>query len=323
MNRRDAMLAALLPGAWLGSALAQFPERPVRIIVPFQVGGASDAAARALADALSKKTGQPFMVENRPGATGLLGTQAAASAMPDGYTLMMGHTDTLSLAPLLRRKLPYDASRAFEPVAFVGRVSGLLIARPGAGIDSGEALVRAAKQRPGRVSLASWGIGSTPHLGLELMNHLAGIELLHVPFQGTTAAVQALLGGQVDLAWVTPEFAAGVARDGKAVIVGASSRMRIARAPQVRTLSEQGFHGFDLDTWYGLVAPPGTPRPIRERLHAWVNEVLGERDTAERLRAAGHETQVLSLAEFEAFMARDRERWSELMRVRRLAIELD
>lgn len=317
-----ALLAALMTLAPAASR-AEYPERPVKIIVPFQAGGASDVAARAIADGLARRTGQPFVVENRAGATGLVGTQAAATAAPDGYTLLMGHVDTLVLNPLLRRKLPYDATKKFEPIAFISRVPGVLIARPGSGIDGGESLIAAAKARPNRVSLGTWGVGSTVHMGLELMNQIAGIELMHVPFQSAAAAVAGVLSGQVDLTWVTPEFASGLAREGKAVVVGASSAARISRVPDVRTLSEQGFTGFDVDTWYGLVAPPGTPLALRQKLHGLVNALLQEPEVAQKLRQAGHETQPMSVQDFDALVAREWHKWQDVIRTRKLALQLD
>ena len=262
-------------------------------------------------------------MDNRPGATGLVGTQAAATAPPDGFTLFLGHSDTVVLNPLLGKKLPYDASKKFEAVAFVSRVPGVLIARPGSGIESGETLISAAKARPGHVSLATWGLGSSAHMGIELMNQIASIELLHVPFQSTVAAVGGLLSGQVDLAWVTPEFAVAAARDGKASIVGASSATRLARAPEIKTLAEQGFPGIDVDTWYGLMAPPGTSAPVRRILHALVNALLSDPDTLQRLRQAGHEIQAMTAQEFDAYVARDQERWRAVVRTRKIALQLD
>lgn len=318
--RRSAL--ALL-GALALASRAEFPERPIKIVVPFQAGGAGDAAARILAEGMSKKLGQPVIVENKPGATGAIGTKAVALAAPDGHTLLLGHSDTLVLAPLTRKSLPYDPVRDFEPVAFVSTVPGVLIASRASGIASGAALIAAARARPGQVSLASWGLGSSPHLGLELMEQVAGIDLLHVPFQGTGPAVAAALAGQVDLVWVTPEFALGAAREGKAWIVGASSVSRIARAPDIPTLSEQGFPGAAIETWYALMLPAGTPKAIQQRLHDLVNALLADPDIARRLADGGHETRAMSIAEFSDFMSRERRRWSELIRSRHLPLPLD
>lgn len=323
-KRAMCFLFALAAASLAAGAVAEnYPDKPVRIVAPFQAGGAGDVAARALADALSKRLGQPVVVENKPGANGILGARLAATAAADGYTLLMGHTDVVVLNPLTHTKLPYDATGAFEPVAYVSRIAGVLIARPGAGVASGSDLIRAAKASPGKVSLASWGIGSSVHLGMLMMEQAAGIDLLHVPHQGTPAAVASVLGGHSDLVFVTAEFAQAAAKSGKATIVGASSATRIAAAPDVKTLAEQGFAGFDMDTWYGLMAPRGTSQSIREKLHYAVNAALDDPEIGLALRKAGHELGPMTMGEFGALVSRDQARWARILAAKKLSISLD
>lgn len=316
-SRRRALGAALALLAC--SANADASEPALRIIVPFAAGGASDVAARAIGDALGRSLGLTVVVENKAGATGLIGTAAAARAPADGSTLLLGHNDPMVIGPFTR-KAPYDPI-AFEPVAFVSKVRGALLARAGSGIDSGLALIKAAKERPGQISFASWGQGSSVHLGMELMEQIAGIQFLHVPFPSTVASIQALLAQQVDLAWATPEFALQLASKGKALIVGASSAGRIERAPGIPSLAEQGFPGLDLDNWYGFFAPPATPLAVIERLHAAINAALVDPQTAEELRQGGHEVKPMSIKEFDGFVQADRKRWRDLIQTRKLTFE--
>jgi tripartite-type tricarboxylate transporter receptor subunit TctC len=324
LTRRPVLGLAL--GAFVGvqartSTAAEARERRVRFLVPFAAGGAGDIAARVIADDFSSREQWPTVVDNKPGATGIVGAQAAFHGPPDGSMLFLGHSDTIVLNPLTHKSLAYDAAK-FEPVAFLSRVPGVLLARPETGIDSGAALIKAARSRPGQVSYASWGLGSSVHLGMEWIQQVGGIELLHVPFQSTVASIQGLLAGEVDLAWATPEFALQAAAQRKALMVGASSATRLARAPNVVPLAEQGFPGVDLDTWYGLFAPPGTPSAAISEIHRAANAALADPETAARLRKAGHEIASMSIPEFAAFVEADRARWRRLIETRHLAFDL-
>lgn len=320
-RRRVLSLAAFALGSAGGADAVETSERRVRLLVPFAAGGAGDVAARVLADDFSRRERWSAFVENKPGATGIVGAQSAFAGPADGSLLFMGHSDTIVLNPLTHKSLAYDPTK-FEPVAFVSRVPGVLLARPAAGIDSGDALLKAARARPGQVTYASWGLGSSVHLGMELVQQAGRIELLHVPYQSTVAAIQALLAGEVDLAWATPEFALQAASQGKASIVGASSATRISRAPSIAPLAEQGFPGVDLDTWYGLFAPPGTPAIAKGELHDAANAAMADPDAAAKMRQAGHELRPMSIADFAAFIEADRRRWRALVEARRLGFDL-
>lgn len=321
VTRKTLQLATLLLITLWTSAWSAYPDKPLRIIVPFPAGGAGDAAARILAEGLSSRLHQSVIVENKPGANGIIGTQAAMNAAPDGYTLFLGHTDTQVLNPQTRKKLPYDTRFSMEPVAFVSKMPGVLVARPGLGASSGQDLIRLAKEKPGRITLGSWGIGSAVHVGMLMMEKSAGIELQHVPFQGAAATVAQLMGGQIDLAFFPPLLAQNAAAAGKLRIVGTSSAKRISLTPNIAPLTEQGFPGLDLDTWYGLMAPPGTPMDIRQRLHQDINAVLSQPAIMQKLRDGGHELTPLSIPMFSDFIARENARWGQLIRERNIVID--
>lgn len=314
------LVSLLLVLPWT-AAWSAYPDKPVRIIVPFQAGGAGDAAARILAEGLGSRLHQGVIVENKPGANGIIGTQAAMSAAPDGYTLFMGHTDTQVLNPKTHKKLPYDTRISMEPVAFVSKFPGVLVARPGLEASSGQDLIRLAKEKPGRITLGSWGIGSAVHVGMLMMEKSAGIELQHVPFQGAAATVAQLMGGQIDLAFFPPLLAQNAASSGKLSIVGTSSAKRISLTPNIAPLAEQGFPGLDLDTWYGLMAPPGTPMDIRQRLNQEINAVLSQPAIGQKLRDGGHELTPMSIQMFSDFIAVERARWGQLIRERNIVID--
>lgn len=320
MNRLIiAALAALLFAC--PTARADYPDRPVRIIVPFQAGGAGDAAARLLAEHLSEKLGQPFVVDNKPGANGLIGTGLASNSAPDGLTLFLGHTDTQVLNPKIYKKLPYDPSKPMEPVAFIGRVPGVLLARSGLGVKNGQELIRLAKSNPGKITIGSWGIGSTAHLGMLMMQKAAGVEFTHVPYQGAPAAIAQLLGGQLDLAFATPAFARSVSANGTSVALGTSSARRLQQAPEFAPLAEQGFPGLDLDTWYGLMAPAGTPVEIRQVLNREVNAALKRNEVLDKLQRSGFEVSPMAVSEFSAFIAEEDARWGRLIREKSISVD--
>lgn len=321
VTRKVRRLTTLLLITLWTAAWSAYPDKPVRIIVPFQAGGAGDAAARILAEGLGQRLQQNVTVENRPGANGIIGTQSAMNAAPDGYTLFMGHTDTQVLNPQIRKKLPYDARIAMEPVAFVSRMPGVLVGRPGLGASSGRELIGLAKAKPGQLTLGSWGIGSVVHVGLLMMEKSAGLQLHHVPFQGAAVAVAQLLGGQIDLTIVTPTFAQSAGAAGKVQIIGLSSSERASMAPAIPTLAEQGFPDLDLDTWYGLMAPPGTPTDIRQRLNQEINAVLAQPAVTQKLREGGHELTPMSIPGFADFIAREIARWGLLIRERNVVLD--
>ncbi|MDD0810030.1 tripartite tricarboxylate transporter substrate-binding protein [Curvibacter sp. RS43] len=306
------------------SALAQiqrvYPDRPVRLVVPFQVGGAADQLARVLSECLSEAFRQTVWVDNKPGATGSIGTRQVARAAADGYTLLIGHSDSIVLQGLMHPNREKDVASGLMPIAFVGRIPGVLIARPELGIKSPKDLIQRAKQRPGQLKLASWGMGSTIHLGIEWMNQSANIELLHVPYAGTPAAVAAFYADQVDLVFVTADMALTAAQAGLAQIVGASSRDLALQTPGMPWLGDQGFEGLQLDTWYGVLAPVNTPAAIVAQLQREILKQLKNPQVTAKLKQAGFQLGPLGAADFSDLIRRERKFWQNLIAERRIPV---
>ena len=322
MNRttRRALLGAAVLPALAMPALAAFPDQPLRIVVPWNAGGLADLSIRALMQAMGAELGQPVVVENRGGANGAVGTQAVARAAPDGHTLILANAETHAINPLIYPRLPYDAVRDFTPVTIFARAPFVLIRRPGLEVDSLEALVARARAAPGRVTYASWGIGSTAHLAMELLARQAGVEMLHVPFTGSAPAAAALRGGQVDVMFITAGLGEAAARDGSVKILAVGSPTRIPLLPAVPTLAELGMP-VEAGNWYGLLGPARMPEAAARRVAEVTGGALRQPVVEERYRALATLPLTMGPAEAGAFIAADRARWEPV--VRALAIRLE
>lgn len=318
-TRRAVLLgAATLPMA--APALAAFPDQAVRVIVPWNAGGLADLSIRVLAPAMGGSLGQPVVVENRGGANGALGTQAVARAAPDGHTLVLANAETHAINPLIYPRLPYDPQRDFTPATIFAGAPFVLIRRPGLEADSLAALIARAKAAPGSVSYASWGIGSTAHLAMEMLARQAGIELLHVPFTGSAPAGTALLGGQVDMMFLTAGAGEAAARDGRAKLLAAGAATRIPLLPDLPTLTELG-QPMEAGNWYGLLGPAQMPPPVAQRIAAVSAEALGAPATVERYRTLAALPMRLGPDETAAFLAAERARWTPLVRALDIRLE--
>jgi tripartite-type tricarboxylate transporter receptor subunit TctC len=317
---RRALLgaAAILPLA--APALAAYPDQPVRIIVPWAAGGLADLSIRVLAPAMGSALTQPVVIENRGGANGALGTQAVARAAPDGHTLILANAETHAINPLIYPRLPYDPQRDFAPATIFAGAPFVLIRRPGLPVDTLEALVAHAKAAPGRVTYASWGIGSTAHLAMEMLARQAGISLLHVPFNGSAPAGTALLGGQVDVMFLTAGAGEAAARDGRAKLLAAGAATRIPLLPDLPTLTELGAP-MEAGNWYGLLGPAQMPQPAAQRIAAVAAEALRAPATVERYRALATLPQQLGPEATGAFIAADRARWAPLVNALDIRLE--
>ena len=269
MNRRMLLrAAALAPLAAIGPAFGQvgWPDRVLRIVVPFVPGSFTDVSARLLANELTEQLGQPVVIENRGGAGGTAGTVAVVRAAPDGYTLLL--TDTsLSISPGLYPNLPYDPVRDLAQISRIAHSPSILLVRPGLGPRTLTALVALAKQRPGEITFGSGGPGSSAHLAMELLLSVSGTQALHVPFRGVAAAIAEVIAGRVDM--VIASLASGIAhvKGGTLLGLGVSGAQRSALLLEVPTFEEAGQPRYDMSYWWGVAAPSGTPRPIIERLH--------------------------------------------------------
>ena len=276
--------------------------------------GPADALARIAGDKLGGALGQPFVIENRAGAGGDIGMEQGAKAAPDGYTLTLAPVGNLTIAPSLYSKLPYDPARDYAPITVLAAVPNVLIVHPSVPARSLIEFIALAKSKPGALNYASPGNGSGPHLAAELLKSMAGIDLVHVPFNGVAPAMNAVLGGQVQMFFAQSSAALQHVKAGNVVALGVASAKRIASAPDLATLAEQGLTGFDVTSWYALVAPAGTPQPIVERLHAEIAKALAEPDVRERIAGLGAEPVGNSPTEFAAMQRVEAARWAKLAR---------
>ena len=304
-------MIALPDGA---SAQKTYPTKPVRILVPFPPGGPADALARIVGDKLGQALGQPFVIENKPGAGGNIGMEQGAKAAPDGYTLTLAPTGNMTIAPSLYAKLPYDPARDYAPITVLATVPNILIVHPSVPARSLAELIALAKAKPGTLNYASPGNGSGPHLAGELLKNMAGIDLVHVPFNGVGPAMTAVLAGDVQMFFAQSSAALPHVKSGKVIALGVASRKRIAAAPELPTIAEAGLPGFDVTSWYALVAPARTPAPVVDRLHAEIVKVLGSADVREKIAALGAEPVGNTPAEFTAMQRAEAARWAKLAR---------
>ncbi len=307
--------AALAASAAAPHALAQptYPARPIRIVVGYAAGGAVDAVARAVGQALSQSLGQPVIVDNKPGAGTNIAVKSVIAAEPDGYTLMMA-ANALAANMSLYQPMPFDAEKDLVAISLVGRVPVVLAAGANAGIGSLQALLQAAKAKPGVLAYASPGNGSTPHMAIEFFEREAGIQLQHVPYRGGAAALTDVIGGQVPLVAVNALEVQPHVKSGKLKVLAALSANRTSIFPDVPTIAESGFPGFEAAVWYGLVAPAATPKAIVNRLHDEVQKALQTKEVRERMTAVGGEVLPGSADQFTQLIRSERRRYEKLVR---------
>ena len=317
-NRRGLLLAlpavgllGFTPSVWAQGA---YPNRPLRVIVPQPPGGGFDFVARALAERLTKSLGQSLVVENRPGSGTLVGTDAAAKADPDGYSILVGSVSNIALNMGLYDKLSYDSLRDFEPVGLAVSYSYTLLARKDLPINSLKDLVTFAKANPGKLSYASAGVGSGQHVLPAALWHLAGADLIHVPYRGAQAAYLDLLGGRVDLFFDLSSTARVHVNAGSVKALAVSGAERNPMHPDVPTIVESGVAPLDLESWFGYFVPKKTPMDIQDRLRSELAKVIAQPDLQETFRKAGGKPLSLNAEQTRALVRRDVERWSKLVR---------
>jgi tripartite-type tricarboxylate transporter receptor subunit TctC len=308
-------LAGLLAlGASVHATAADaYPSKPVKILVGYSAGGAVDAIARSVGQRMSAILGQPVVVENKPGAGTNIAVKSLTSSAPDGYTLLLA-ANALAVNPSLFEPAPYDLERDITPVALVGRVPVVFTVREGSPIKTLPELVAAAKARPGGVTVATPGNGSTPHLAMELFQHTAGLSLRHVPYKGGAQAITDVLGGHVDVVAVNALEVLPLAKSGKLKVLAVMSTERSAVLPGVPTVAESGYPGFESSVWYGFVAPAGLPKPVLATLHEAVQKALESREVREQLAAAGGIPLPGPTAQFDRLLKGDAARYGKLIR---------
>ena len=305
------LAAALLLGLSLVTAQAQdYPNRPIRMIVPFPPGGGMDGIARPLAEKMASLLGQPVVLENRPGASGNVGAEAAARTPADGYTLMFAN-DFLASNPAMYKAIGYDSIRDFTPLARAATVKMLFVVPPASPVKDFRELAQLSKVKP--VSLGTPGVGSAPHLLGELLKLEGALMSVHIPYKGSAPAVADVMGGQVDVVLTTLPSAVSAVRAGKLRAIAVTSEKRSDALPEVPTLAEAGVPGITADIWYGLFARSGTPETILRRLQAVTAQALAQPDLVERLQKAGYEMAPLTPEGFGAQLRSDMARWQRVV----------
>ena len=313
-------LLLLIASLFCVAAAAQpFPSKPVRIIVPFSPGGVADSSARVISDRLGARLGQSVVVENRPGASGNIGTQQVAAAAPDGYTLLLGFDGTMVVNPHVYAKLPFDTLRDFAPVTKLGDATLILVAHPSVPAKDLREFLTIAKTQ--NFSYGSAGTGSTPHLAGELLAQRTGIALTHVPYKGGGQAMGDVVGGQIPLVFTAIATAQQFVRSGKLKGLGVSSARRSGSLPDVPTFVESGLEGFVVDSWVGILAPAKTPPLVVARLQQEIAAVLAEPETRERYATLGIEPVANAPEQFAEQIRADLARWEKVVRQAGIRIE--
>ncbi|WP_395140905.1 Bug family tripartite tricarboxylate transporter substrate binding protein [Schlegelella aquatica] len=316
MKRRFCLQALAAAGIapWASASAQGWPERPIRLVVPFPPGSSPDLIARTVAEPLAAALGQAVVVENRPGAGGNIGTAQVARAQPDGHTFVFTIQGPLVTAPMLSRSLGYDPQRDLVPVTLVATSPNVLVVSPALGANTLAEFVRYAKARSGQLNYGSVGNGSASHLAMELFKTRAGVDLVHVPYQGFPQVVNAMLAGQVQASFMVPAIAMGQVRAGKLKALGVTTLGRTSALPELPTLAEQGYAGFEAISWQAVLAPAGTPQGVVERMSRELVRIIRSDEVRSRMlaqyfTAAGTAPEALAL-----LMKSERDRWARVIR---------
>jgi tripartite-type tricarboxylate transporter receptor subunit TctC len=302
------VLALVAPGAH-GQA---YPVKPIRLISAYPPGGPNDLSARAVGQGLSELLGQPVVVENRAGAAGNIGSQYVATSAPDGYTLLNG-ASALTIAPALKKDLGYDVSKDFAPISLTTVSSFVLAVHPSVPANSLKELIALAKARPGQLSYASSGVGAPPHLAGELLKTMAAIDILHVPYKGVGQSISDLVAGHIGMMFTSPPNAIPQVKAGKIKALAVSTATRSPLLPDVPTVSESGLKGFEMGTWFGVLAPAGTPVEIVNRLNAATRKVVDAPQLRERLATVGLDPRSSTPEEFAAHIRTELKKFARIV----------
>ena len=299
---------------------AAYSYKPVRMVVPFPPGGGTDVVARAIALKLTEQWGQSVVVDNRPGAASMVGTEMLARAVPDGYTLgfvSMSHT----INPSIYKKLPFDPIADFSPVVLAATAPNVLVVNPGVGAKSVAELVQIAKSRPGKLNFPSSGNGGVSHLSMEMFRYAAGIDIVHVPYRGAGPALTALLANETQLMMATTPVALPQMKAGRLIALATTGLKRSSLAPEIPTVAEAGYPGFEADTWYGMLAPAKVPPALINQANAAVTKMLTQADFKERLAHEGAQPAGGTPAQFAAHIKSEIEKWAKIVRMAKVKIE--
>ena len=315
------MLAAFLVFTAAIAGAQTYPAKAVRIVVAFPPGGPSDYAARIVQARVAEALGQPVIVDNRPGAGGMLATEQVAKAAPDGYTLIVGNTGTLTVLPHLQAKIGYDPQRDFTPITNLIGGPSFLLTHPSVPAKNLRELIALAKRQPGKLTYGSAGIGQISHMNGELLKLLAGIDLLHVPYKGTGAVTPELLGGQIMVTFSTSVENLQLVKAGRVRLLGVTGKDRLAMIPDTPTMAEAGVPGFESLNWNGIVGPARMPREIVERLNRELVRAIKMPDVVEKVAAQGNFVIGDTPDQFAAYIRADTEKWGRVVREAKIKVE--
>jgi tripartite-type tricarboxylate transporter receptor subunit TctC len=319
--KKRIWIAALAALCASGAVAQQYPAKAIRIVVGFAPGGGTDIVARIIGAKLSETWKQPVLVDNRAGATGTIGADIVAKAPPDGYTLILGHVNSHGIAPNLFKKLPYDAQRDFEMVAYVGYVPNVLVVHPSIPAKNVKELIAIAKSRPGQMSYASSGVGSTQHLAGEMLKLISGIDILHVPYKGSGPAVVDLIAGHVVMNFDTMPPVLPHIQSGRMRALAVTTPKRAGPLPNVPTMVESGLKGFEMTNWYGFMAPGKTPRDIVTRLNGEINKIMALPEQKSKLEEIGTQLEPGSTEQFTKFLASEIAKYAKLVKASGVTLE--
>jgi tripartite-type tricarboxylate transporter receptor subunit TctC len=310
-----AVIATLAVAVGVSAVAAQdYPNRPVKVVVPFPAGGGTDALTRVVAKGLEQRLGQPFIIENRGGAGTTLGATAVARAEPDGYTIMVGTASTFAVAPGLYRRLAYDPTRDFAPVMLFATVPFVLVTHPGLGVGNVKELIALAKAKPGELAFASAGVGAVHHIYAELLMHMTGIQMRHVPYRGGGAALNDVVAGHVPVYFADAGPAAPMIRAGQLTAHGVTTATRASHLPEVPTLQEAGVTGYEANTWQMMVGPRGMPEPIVMRLNQALGDFMRTPEAQKYFTGLGMQPTTSTPAEAADHIRKEAARWTAIIR---------
>lgn len=316
-----AMAFAVAALACTGAYAQAFPNRPVTLVVPFPPGGGSDTGGRIIAEQLTKRWGQPVIVDNKGGAAGQIGADFVAKAPRDGYTLLLGNIGTQAINPSLYPRLPYDPDTAFAPVSLVAELPLAMMVNPAVPAKTAAEFISLAKSRPGQLTYSSSGAGGAPHLAAEMFKDQTGSFILHVPYRGGGPAIADLLAGHVQLSFMTVLEASGHIKAGKLRALAVTGDKRVAALPEVPTLAESALPGFNAISWIGLLAPAGTPPDLVEKIASDVRAAMADEAVKSRFASLGAVPRTTSPQEFSKLIAADKNRYAQIIRSRKITTQ--
>ena len=298
----------------LSATADDYPNKAIRFIMPYPIGGSIDIAGRMVAQRLAENLGQAVVIDNRTGAGGIVGTETGARAAADGYTLLMGGTGTLALSPSLQKSLPYDPNKDFTPVTLLVTIPYVVVVHPAVRVNNIRELIALAKAKPNEINYGSGGSGSAPHLAAELFKTMADVKITHVPYKGSTPAITDTMSGQVQLTFTGIPSVMTQMKAGRLRPIGVTSLIRAAALPDVPTIAESGVPGYEVNPWFGVLLPARAAQPLVARINAEILKVLQQPATRERFAAEGFEAAGNTPAQFAAYIKSEQVKWAKVIK---------